>query len=116
MTQDVDEEEADALEEDFLGARLDPFSLLEGMSAQGQGDETESALQPYEILARTAMQARAVQAGPSGRPGLGPGEEARIPLISLHLMCTLMHLLQIFDLPNIQETQDCTTNAFQSGR
>ena len=70
-----DDEQADELQDDLFGARLDPFTLLEGMGAQETGDDAASGLQPYEILARTARMAREREAGRSKAANEASGSE-----------------------------------------
>lgn len=84
--QEDDEEHANALEEDLFGGGLDPIRLLEGMSAHAPDHDPDSALQPYEILARSAAQARTGQAGPSRPSQPDEGDEASPAscLIPLH--------------------------------
>ena len=63
-----DEADAEDLEEDLMGARLDPFKLLEHMAAHETGQEQQGGIQPYEILANQARQARQkAEAKPKGR-------------------------------------------------
>ena len=70
-----DDAEAEDLEDDFLGARLDPFALLQNMAAQNENVGTQAAIQPYEILAKQARQARQKAA-----PAKSPKRKAQDPL------------------------------------
>ena len=87
-----DEEEADELENDLYANKLDVSALLEMMGDQETGTNAPTALQPYEILAKTARRARAsnhgaaqARAGPSREPDYGnSSEEVGILLTLLH--------------------------------
>ena len=70
-----DDAEAEDLEDDFLGARLDPFALLQNMAAHNESVGTQAAIQPYEILAKQARQARQKAA-----PAKSPKRKAQDPL------------------------------------
>ena len=62
-----DDADAEDLEDDFLGARLDPFALLENMAGNNQSLNTRPGIQPYEILANQARRARQ-KVQPKGKP------------------------------------------------
>lgn len=74
-----DEADAEELEEDLMGARLDPFKLLEHMAAHETGQEQQDGIQPYEILANQARQARqkaeAKSKGRQKRPAFSESSE-----------------------------------------
>jgi hypothetical protein len=81
-----DEEDADELENDLFANKLDVSALLERMGDQETGTNAPAALQPYEILAKTARRARASnpkpaqgRAGPSREPNYGNSSEEVSP-------------------------------------
>lgn len=62
-----DDEDAEELEDAFFENQLDPMSLLESMGKQEAGSQAPAAAQPYQILTKTARQARVQTVKPRRR-------------------------------------------------
>lgn len=59
QAEEEDDEDAEDLEDAFYENQLDPITLLEDMGKQAIGSQEGGEYQPYQVLTRTARQARA---------------------------------------------------------